>query len=192
MITGSSQRVALALLTLFIALNLLSTGMGWDLSLQYQRQDIAQGQVWRLLTGHWVHLGTVHFLLNLFGLLILWQIAGDWLNTWEKLAVLFGAMLVISLGLYFFYPQVAWYRGLSGALHGLWCAAALLGLRRDKRLAGALLALLIIKLGWEQVVGPAPFNEALGSGPVLLQAHWLGALGGLLMAIFLFIFRPKG
>jgi rhomboid family GlyGly-CTERM serine protease len=189
MITGSSTRVSLTLLILLTGLNLLVFRLGWAEYLQYQRHAIEHGQLWRLITGHWIHLGTTHFLLNLLGLLILWQIIGNWLSTGEKLAVLLGSSLLISLGLYFFYPQISWYRGLSGSLHGLWCAGALLGMRRDKRLASVLLVLLLIKLAWEQVFGPTAGSVALTGGPVLIQAHWLGALSGLLLAVMLFIIR---
>ena len=95
MITGSSTRLALLLLILLTGLNLLVFSLGGGEYLQYQRHAIEHGQVWRLLTGHWVHLGATHFLLNLFGLLLLWQIIGNWLSIGEKLAVLLGSSLLI-------------------------------------------------------------------------------------------------
>jgi len=191
MIIGSNPRVALTLLILFIGFNLLCFGTGWGEHFQYQRNAIAQGQVWRPLTGHLVHLGAMHFLLNLFGLLILWQLTAPWLRSGEKLLALLGSMLLISLGLYLFFPQVSWYRGLSGTLHGLWCAGALLGLKREKGLASILLILLVIKLAWEILAGPTPFTASLSGGPVLIQAHWLGAGAGLLMAASLLLIRTK-
>jgi rhomboid family GlyGly-CTERM serine protease len=192
MIIGSSLRVPLTLLTLFIGFNLLCLGTGWGEYFQYQRPAIEQGQIWRLLTAHWVHLSAMHFLLNLFGLLILWQLSAQWLRSGEKLMVLLGSMLLISLGLYLLFPQITWYRGLSGALHGLWCAAALMGLKREKGLASILLILLAIKLGWEIIAGPTPFTASLSGGPVLIQSHWLGAASGLLMAAILHLIRSKG
>lgn len=192
MITGSNPRVILTLLILFIGFNLLCFGTGWGEYFQYQRHAINQGQVWRVLSGHLVHLGAMHFLLNLFGLLILWQLIAHWIRGGEKLLVLIGSMLLISLGLYLLFPQVSWYRGLSGALHGLWCAGALMGLKREKGLAGILLILLVIKLAWEIFAGPTPFTASLSGGPVLIQAHWLGAGAGLLMAAVLYLIRTKG
>jgi rhomboid family GlyGly-CTERM serine protease len=189
MITGSSARLALLLLILLTGLNLLVFSLGGGEYLQYQRHAIEHGQVWRLLTGHWVHLGATHFLLNLLGLLLLWQIIGNWLSTGEKLVVLLGSSLLISIGLYLFYPQISWYRGLSAALHGLWVAGALLGIKRDKKTAFILLSLLLIKLGWEQAFGPMASSTILTGGPVLIQAHLLGALSGLLIGVTLFIVR---
>ena len=37
-------------------------------ALSYQRDRITSGALWRLLSGHWVHLGWAHLLLNLAGL----------------------------------------------------------------------------------------------------------------------------
>jgi rhomboid family GlyGly-CTERM serine protease len=189
MITGSSTRLCLLLLILLTGLNLLVISFGGAEYLQYQRHAIEQGQIWRLLTAHWVHLGATHFLLNLLGLLLLWQIIGNWLSAGEKLAVLLGSSLVISIGLYLFYPHISWYRGLSGALHGLWLAGALLGLKRDRKLASLLLILLLIKLVWEQAFGPTAGSVMLTGGPVVIQAHLLGALSGLLLGVILFIVR---
>jgi rhomboid family GlyGly-CTERM serine protease len=189
MITGSSTRLSLLLLILLTGLNLLVFSFGGAEYLQYQHHAIEQGQVWRLMTGHWIHLGATHFLLNLLGLLLLWQITGNWLSAGEKLAVLLGSSLLISIGLYLFYPQISWYRGLSGALHALWLAGALLGLKRDWKLASLLLILLLIKLVWEQAFGPMASSTILTGGPVLIQAHLLGALSGLLMGVMIFIVR---
>src|SRR5690606_30285485 len=39
--------------------------------LRYEREAIFAGQLWRLLTGHLVHLSWTHLLLNILGLLFL-------------------------------------------------------------------------------------------------------------------------
>jgi rhomboid family GlyGly-CTERM serine protease len=194
MIALSSPRVASLLLTLFVGLNLVTLFMGWDAYLQYQRYAIGHGEVWRVITGHLVHISAMHFLLNLFGLLIIWQLASDWMGNADSLKILLISMLLISLGLYFFYPQVQWYRGLSGALHAFWSAAAFLGLERRRPLAILLLALLLIKLAWEVTIGPVPMSRELSGGDILIQSHWLGAISGLLIAagfMILKLFKVK-
>jgi rhomboid family GlyGly-CTERM serine protease len=124
----------------------------------------------------------MHFLFNLFGLIILWLIIADWLGNRDAILVMGISMLLISLGLYYIYPEVQWYRGLSGALHALWSAAAFLGLERRRTMAIPLLALLLIKLGWEVTIGPLPLSREISGGDVLIQSHWLGAVSGLLVA----------
>ena len=186
MTSGFSPRV---ILILFIGINLLSFSLGWTEYLQYQHQAIDRGQLWRLLTGHWVHLNAMHFLMNLFALLVLWQLSEDWLSTNNKLLILLGSMVLIGCGLYVIFPQIDWYRGLSGALHAFWLAIALLGLKRDRLIAIILLLVLLFKLGWEIAVGPTPLAATLAGGPVLLEAHWLGAAAGLVMTSLLLILR---
>ena len=182
MMALSNPRVASVLLTLFVGLNLLTLFLGWSEYLQYQRYAIGHGEIWRVITGHLVHISAMHFLINLFGLLILWQLASHWMGNADSLKIFLISMLLISLGLYFVYPEIQWYRGLSGALHAFWAAAAILGLERRRPLAIVLLALLLIKLAWEVVIGPVPMSRELSGGDILIQSHWLGAISGLLIA----------
>lgn len=50
---------------------LLAAAFLWPAStLEWSREGIPDGEYWRLLTGHWVHLGLNHLLLNLAGLLV--------------------------------------------------------------------------------------------------------------------------
>ena len=45
--------------------------------LKYDRLAIEGGDWWRLITGHFVHLGLSHLALNIAGLLLVWILAGD-------------------------------------------------------------------------------------------------------------------
>ena len=45
--------------------------------LQYSRESISSGQVWRLLSGHIVHLGWFHSVINMLGWLgVVWVFRG--------------------------------------------------------------------------------------------------------------------
>ena len=52
--------------------------------------------------------------------------------------------------------------------------------RSDAPLGYALLLGVGGKLVWEQLVGPLPFSESTSGGPVLVDAHLYGTIGGLL------------
>src|SRR5690348_5494860 len=43
-------------------------------ALRYDRAGLSQGQLWRLLTGHFVHLGLEHAALNCLGLVLMWAL----------------------------------------------------------------------------------------------------------------------
>ncbi|HEX7718277.1 MAG TPA: rhomboid family intramembrane serine protease, partial [Woeseiaceae bacterium] len=49
--------------------------------LRFERTAIADGEPWRLVTGHFVHLGAAHMLMNAAALLLLWLLVGKSLAT---------------------------------------------------------------------------------------------------------------
>ncbi len=148
--------------------------------LRYDRGAIAAGEVWRVLTGHLVHLNGMHLVLNAVGLALVSALVGMHLRlpAWG-LALLISAATV-SAGLWLGTPELAWYVGLSGVLHGLLAAGALVGLteRRERLFTGLVLAVVAAKLGWEQWAGATPGTEAVADGRVVVDAHLYGALGG--------------
>lgn len=160
--------------------------MGDDASqwLRYEYTALQEGQVWRLFTAHLVHLGWSHLMLNLAALFIIWALVGEAMSRlgWLLLAALSSCLTIVALWL--FYPYLQWYVGLSGLLHGLLFAGALVLFGYGDR-GGAVLALLVIvKLVWEQLLGPLPGSEAASGGAVIVEAHLYGALsGGLFVAL---------
>jgi rhomboid family GlyGly-CTERM serine protease len=151
--------------------------------LRYLREAILTGQYWRIVTGHLVHLGWAHLLLNLAGLALVWLLFGPLLRTSTWLATAALSAVTASLGLLWLDPQLTWYAGFSGVLHGLFVAGTLAAWRRGDRGALLLLAALAAKLVWEQWQGAAPGSVALIGGAVVVDAHLYGAVGGLLGAL---------
>lgn len=173
--------VAALMLTLLV---LESFGDAGRAALQYDRGAILDGQWWRLVTGNLVHLGWYHWMLNEIGLLVLVALCPEPLSPWVWLRRLLLIGLFQSLCLLAFVPEMEIYMGLSGVQHGLF----LLGLgrqfvaSRDPIAAGCLL-FLFGKIGWEAAFGVPLSDEAAIGGRVALEAHWFGALGGLLYGI---------
>jgi rhomboid family GlyGly-CTERM serine protease len=147
---------------------------------RYERQAVESGEYWRLVSGHLVHLGFGHLWPNLAATAIIGVLfEGVFRNAdWVRVGAVSAA--AIDLGLYALEPQVLWYVGLSGVLHGYVAAGALaLLVRRDK--LGVVLAIgVAAKLMFEQVVGPVPFTAESVGGPVVVAAHLYGVIGGLL------------
>ncbi|MGB5455859.1 MAG: rhombosortase, partial [Gammaproteobacteria bacterium] len=151
--------------------------------LQYDRGLIDQGQYWLLLTGHLVHLNWVHWALNMAGLLIVAVFFSLYGSMLDWLFVLLFSALVTGLGLYWLHPELIWYVGLSGVLHGLFIYGAIREIRFYP-FSGYLLVLLIAaKLFWEYMNGALPGSEAMTGGRVLVEAHLYGAMAGL-VAVF--------
>jgi rhomboid family GlyGly-CTERM serine protease len=170
------------LLALLLVLLWLTGDTGRDL-LRYERAAVLRGEVWRLLTGHLVHYSGHHLLLNGVGLgLIAGLFPRDYsLRGW--LLILASSILTIDLGFVFLEPQIEWYVGMSGVLHGALAAGAVSWWRHEsKPLALGLIAVVLGKLAWEQWHGALPLS---GDMPVVVDAHLYGALGGALAAAWL-------
>jgi len=152
--------------------------------LQFDRQLIDQGDYWLLLTGHLVHLNWTHWLLNMVGLAIVAVFFSLYGSLFDWLFVLLFSALVTGLGLYWFHPELIWYVGLSGVLHGLFIYGAVREIRFYPFSGYLLLALLCAKLFWEYTSGPLPGSEALTGGRIVVEAHLYGAIAGI-VAVFL-------
>jgi rhomboid family GlyGly-CTERM serine protease len=179
-------RRGLALLGAALLLLLPATaGDGGQAWLRYERGALAQGQWWRLLTAHLVHLDLRHALLNAAGLVLVWVLFARAYSPKAWLVILLGAIAAIDAGLWLGDSTVQWYVGSSGVLHGAMAAGALAHIRRGERDGWVLAALLAVKLLYEQTLGALPFS---GNDPVVVDAHLYGVLGGAAVAAFL---RPR-
>lgn len=169
------------LFALLASLLILALQLGGETSRQlllYERTAIESGDWYRLLSCHWLHLDWTHAGMNIAGLWLLALI--DTLNRGIGTQLCRSLFLCLAVGLllYALEPQLQWYVGLSGVLHGLFIIVLLdmIHGRRDP-LALAVLAVLIGKLAWEHYHG-ALTQDAL-SAQVIVSAHSFGALAGL-------------
>lgn len=158
-------------------------------ALRYERVDILDGEWWRLLSGHVVHLGQSHLLLNLAGLALIGWVFGPGLRAAQWLVLLAGSWLALSAGFLLLEPQLAWYVGLSGLLHGLLLGALPLDRGLDWRVRLLMAILIGAKLVWEQWAGELPLTASAAGGPVVVEAHLYGGIGGLLAGIAWWSFR---
>ena len=153
----------------------------------YERSAIQAGEFHRLITGHLVHLGMGHLLLNCAGLLLVWFLVGASLSTTQWGIVTFVSTAAIDAGFYWLMPGLAWYVGLSGLLHGLLVAGIAASWRRQRIEIRLLGGLLIVKLAWEAFMGPVPGSGSLAGGEVVTEALLFGAIGGLLATAVIWI-----
>jgi rhomboid family GlyGly-CTERM serine protease len=158
---------------------------GWRSALAWDRDALANGELWRLVSGHFVHLGWTHWLLNLAGLaLIAWIVGRAW--DWRGwLVVSAVSIAVMGAGFWFFNPGLEWYVGLSGLLHGLLAAGLVAGIRGREAESVVLATLVSGKLVWEQLAGPLPGSESASGGTVIVDAHLYGAMGGVLATLLM-------
>ena len=151
-------------------------------ALSYDRAALAQGQWWRVITGHFVHLDDQHTMVNIFGLVLMWALFVRDYSPLRWAAIYLASALTISAGLWFLRTDLPWYVGASGVLHGVMAAGTLAHLRRRDLDAWILAIFLVAKLCYEQFAGAMPFQDA---GTTVVDAHLYGALGALAMASLL-------
>jgi len=183
-------RIAVATVAVALGCSLLQAA-GAEGFLRYDRLAIAGGEVWRLVTGHFVHLGVAHLAVNVAGLALVALLVGRHLSLRAWGLTLLVCCLVTAGGLLVLSPNVRWYVGLSGVLHGLLVAGAAHAARRgpERTFNAVVLAIVGAKLGWEQFVGALPGTSRLAGGSVIVDAHLFGAAGGLAVAAVLLLRR---
>lgn len=151
--------------------------------LRYDRIGLYGWELWRLVTGHLAHLNAGHGALNLAAMWLAAFAFGHLFSAWRWLAIGLGSMAAVDAGMWFLAREVTWFVGLSGILHGI-VAAAAVALAARGRLEGWLLAVAIAgKLTWEQWQGAMPGTAELSGGPVIVDSHLFGSVGGVLAGL---------
>ncbi len=153
----------------------------WVDAWRFNRGQVERGDVWLLFSGHIVHLNWSHWLLNMAGLAIVAFFFSAHATFRQWFFVIVVSASVISAGLWWGMPEIHYYVGLSGVLHGLFLYGALREIRYYPTSGYVLLMVLVAKLGWEFFNGALPGSEDMAGGRVLTEAHLLGAVGGTLV-----------
>lgn len=178
-----------ALLLGLSALTLLS---GMEASFAYRREAVLDGEWLRLLSASFAHLTPGHALLNMSAAVLLWLYAGDmparlW---WFGIPL---CSLGVGLGLLVFHPEISWYVGMSGMLHGMVPPIVVFRvLRHRDRLAVLLGAGLLLKTAAEQFWGADLGAAVLAGGEVVVAAHLWGAITGALLCLPMLIAAAGG
>jgi len=151
--------------------------LAFDDLLQYRRAEILSGQLWRLLSAHLVHSSVAHVGWNGLGFCLFWLVFYRYLSIrYLCYASLFMGLFISGM-LLCCHPDIQWYQGFSGILHGLFVLGALDDIAQ-KRMGGyPLLCLLLCKVIWEVLSGHPTHADLIG--PVLVHAHVYGVMAGL-------------
>lgn len=176
---------------------ILAFGEGsWRELLRYDRIAVGtQGEWWRWLSAHLVHAGWSHMVVNVAALWVVWLLFKWRLGSSGGWFILVVSLVVMDAGFWFRDTQLGWYVGMSGLLHGFFAAGAWDEVWRGVRGGTWLLLGLLAKLGYEQFFGALPMTAASSDGPVWVNAHLYGAIGGLVAAAILNVklkFAPLG
>ena len=170
--------------------------MNVEMVLRYDRQMLIEGELWRIFTGHLLHLNSAHLWLNMAGVLIVASFFNGSCSVRQWLLLLVFSAAWISLGLFLFVPNMLWYMGLSGVLHSLFVVGAWNERQHHQFSGNILLLLLLAKVIVEQMGGGLEASEEMIGATIAVDAHLFGVIAGVLFigiraAIALKIRRAK-
>jgi len=151
----------------------------------YQRNLVMQGEVWRVLSGHFFHTNGFHFLLNGAAVVMLWALHGQFYTIKKYLIVFWVTAVICAVGIHWFSLNIDQYVGLSGILHGLFIWGAIEDIKAKEQTGYLLLIGVILKIAHEQYYGASADVAELIGANVAINAHLWGAIGGVIAAIIL-------
>ena len=167
----------------FVAVSLQGAGTAANRFLGYDRPAIEAGQLWRLLTGNFVHIGWWHLALNVLSLLLLVWLCPERLRPADWIVRLLVLASAVGLGLWWFSPSVQSYAGLSGMIYGLFA----LGLGRQAwagdMLGAGCLAFVLVRIILEVAYGASASEVRLIGGQVVAASHVYGVGGAAAYAV---------
>jgi rhomboid family GlyGly-CTERM serine protease len=170
--------------------------------LEYRHAALA-AQPWRVLTAHAIHINWPHALVNAAAWVVVARLFAQELAPVRQIVAGLASGVAISSGLALWYPQIAWYRGFSGVLHGLFFAGATVWLaqrlvaRDAQRVQSLRMPGALALGGWVKVLleqpgaGVTPYVAWLGATTVP-QAHLLGAAFGTLFGLAVVVWHRSG
>lgn len=139
---------------------------------------------WVWWSAAWVHGSAQHWLFNALGVLLI-SGGGAWLRMPTSLAVAWALSWPLGHACLMLDPRLTFYMGASGVLHA---GVAVLGVgiwqTGQRRLAGALLLALALKVGHEAWLG-WPGGATLVRGGVDVPVAWLAHVSGALSGLFI-------
>lgn len=161
-------------------------------SLAYLRDAIANGQWWRLLTGHYVHFTLYHALMNAAGLVLVCLLLLNKQSLLFFCGINIALPVLISLGLWWLFRDIDQYRGYSGVIYGLISAGLVLEWQQNKSIYSLALILLTAKIAYEQLPNyDVNYLVAEIGVPVAIEAHLLGFVGGVVIGLTVLAYRRQ-
>lgn len=126
----------------------------WRAGLLYGRAGISEGELWRIWTGHLVHFGWPHFIVDTGLLLIVGWFAENRHPRFTRIALVLMPAF-ISASMFWLEPSMARYGGLSALNLGLLVYVAAEGWRHDRTewFWPAVIIIYVAELAYEYHLG---------------------------------------
>ena len=155
--------------------------------LYLEPSKVFSGELWRLITGQFLHSNNAHMWMNIAGLALVWALHGDHYRIHHFWVLSITGMLLVGL-LVTLFSEYGIYTGFSGVLHFLLAYGAMIDIKNKDKTGYLLIMGLLAKVAYENVFGAAQSTEQLIEASVAVDAHAFGLVTGFLL--FLVIKKP--
>lgn len=146
-----------------------------------------QGNYYQSISGHFLHTNYIHLAFNLLGVFLLWMLHGDDYDAYYYLINFLLTCVGISILILLFSPEISWYVGLSGAIHGVFAWGCIKDISKGL-ISGWLLVIgLVIKVGNEQINGAGSLMPDLIEANVAIDSHLYGAGIGIVIGVITYL-----
>lgn len=155
--------------------------------LLYTRTALSNGDLWRIVSCHWVHLNTDHLLWSAMTFLVLGSFS-EMIDRKKYMITIGGSAVLIPIAIWLAMPDLNNYGGLSGLDCALYALLVVLFIKREWRIRNWIwviimmffLGLLLAKIVYETATGLTIFvdNTHTNMIPVPLS-HLVGGLVGI-------------
>lgn len=197
--TEAARRLPVVSLLLVGICILVQTSAGSLEILEYRRESVLDGEVWRLLTGHFTHWSWNHLFWDALSLGILACICE---RKWRRKCIECISISAITISTYLvsFRPGINLYRGLSGIDSALFVLVVtdfvinkyLLSDRSLAAMGGLLLFFFMGKTIYELTTGNLLFVEADNIMVPIPEVHIVGAGVGFVLGLLPCVPRIPG
>ncbi|MEQ8377401.1 rhombosortase [Parvibaculum sp.] len=150
----------------------------------FDRAKIMDGELWRLVSGHLVHLNFQHLIWNGLAYLVLAVMArhDEGISYTRQGAIIFAGVVAIDTAILLSPTQLSHYAGFSGVLNALWAVMIVEAWRQKRSGFIALIGFLsLAKIVYEAVTAETLFFYT--PWPAAFEGHAGGAVAGLLFLV---------
>lgn len=172
-------------LPIAVLLGILILTQRYSAVLEYNRALILQGEYWRFFTGHFTHVGWTHLFLNVAAAVLLFHVFARTYRPRQWLIGIIFSCAGISLGLFYFNPDLQWYAGLSGLLHAIFVVGLIGEIKNGHSYYWLGLLFIALKIVFEQFQPALLSVGSIIGAAVVTEAHLFGVLSGVLVTLFL-------
>jgi len=147
----------------------------------FDRAAVANGQWWRLVTGHLVHCDLSHLCWDVAGLMVLGWLFEDRFSHRQFLTIMASGMVAVNAWLWWGQAPLR-YCGLSGLLNTLLAAGLIQQWRNSRSVLIPIVGFAAtLKVAWEALHHKALFTAT--AWPAMPQAHAAGLSAGVMITL---------